>query len=50
LTLTSGEFLEDLTKEDIQNFIDSIRERAKIKSLFYIQDFLAKKVQEAQKN
>lgn len=50
LTLTSGEILEDLTKEDIKNIITSIRERAKIKSLFYIQEYLAKKVESAQKS
>lgn len=44
ITLGSGETLEDLTSFDIENIIQSIRERAKIKSLFYIQEYLAKKV------
>jgi len=46
LTLTSGEQLDNLTKDDIKNIGWSIRERAKIKSLFYIQEYLEKRIQE----
>ncbi len=49
LTLMSGEQLDNLTKHDIKNIIWSIRERAKIKSLFYIQNYLTKKIQEIEK-
>ncbi len=50
VTLKSGEILEDLTISDIHNVLQSIRERAKIKTLFYIQEYLATRVEEAKKS
>jgi hypothetical protein len=36
-----------MTKEDIKNMLNSIRERAKIKALFYIQEYLGEMVKKA---